>query len=124
NCLINDTFLAAHLSFPDYGNINNQLWAVEAALPAVLLVGLFAITRIYRNFFRNTTKAKRAIQMLMILSIISLTLMVTGKQNPRQEFSFLSIPLSIYFAIYFSSTNFNLLREILNLILLLTVLFF
>ncbi len=124
NYLINNTFLPSYLFFPDYGNINNQLWAIESALPAVMLVGIFAILRMYRNYFRNTTKSKRAIQMLLILSIISLVLMVTGKQNPRQEFAFLSIPLSVYFAFYFSNYSFTGLKEIIHLILLITVLFF
>jgi hypothetical protein len=124
NFLVNNTFLPFYLFFPDYGKINNQLWALESALPAVLLVALFAILRMYRNYFRNTTKSKRAIQMLTILTILSLVLMVTGKQNPRQEFTFLSIPLSIFFAFYFSNYSFNWLKEIINLILLLTVLFF
>ncbi len=124
NYLINNTFLPFYLFFPDYGNINNQWWALQSALPAVLLVGIFAILRMFKNFFRNTTKSKRAIQMLMILSIISLILMVTGKQNPRQEFTFLSIPLSIYFAFYFSNYSFNWLKEIIHLILIVTVLFF
>lgn len=124
NYLINNTFLPRYIFFPDYGNINTQGWALQSALPAVLLVGIFAILRMYKNYFRNTTKSKRAIQLLMILSIISLVLMVTGKQNPRQEFTFLSIPLSIYFAFYFSNYSFNWLKEIINLILLLSVLFF
>ncbi len=124
NYLLNNTFLPFYLFFPDYGNINDQLWAVQSALPAVLLVGIFAVTRMYRNFFRNTTKSKRAIQMLTILSIISLILVLTGKQNPKQEFSFLSIPLSIYFAFYFSNYSFNWLKEVINLILLISVLFF
>ncbi len=124
NYLINNTFLPRYIFFPDYGNIKTQGWALQSALPAVLLVGIFAILRMYKNYFRNTTKSKRAIQLLMILSIISLVLMVTGKQNPRQEFTFLSVPLAIYFAFYFSNYSFNWLKEIINLILLLSVLFF
>ena len=124
NYLINNTFLPGHIFFPDYGNINMQGWAVQSALPAVFVVGIFAILRMYKNYFRNTTKSKRAIQMLMILSVISLALMVTGKQNPRQEFTFLSIPLSIYFAFYFSNYTFSWQKEVINLILLITILFF
>lgn len=124
NYLINNTFLPGHIFFPDYGNINTQGWAIQSALPAVMVVGVFAILRMYKNYFRNTTKSKRAIQMLMILSIISIALMVTGKQNPRQEFTFLSIPLSIYFAFYFSNYTFNWQKEVINIILLITIFFF
>ncbi|MES2617110.1 MAG: DUF6427 family protein [Bacteroidota bacterium] len=124
NYLVNNTFLPFYLFFPDYGHISIQLWAIESALPAFFLVGVFAVIRMYKNYFRNTTKTKRAIQMLLILLILSLILMVTGIQNPRQEFTFVSIPLSIYLAFYFSNNHFNWLKESIHLILLLTILFF
>ncbi len=124
NFLINDTYLPFRLFYPDYGKINIQNWALISALPAFFMVGLFAVVRMYQNFFRNTTKAKRAIQMLLILLVISVILMITGKQNPRQEFSFVALPLAVYYSYYFSNFKFNLLKEIINLMLILTVLFF
>jgi len=38
NFLINDNFLPFYIFFPDYGNFNNQNWALYSALPSIVLV--------------------------------------------------------------------------------------
>jgi len=90
----------------------------------VIVVSLFAVLRMYQNYFRNTTKAKRTLQMFIILMLISVILMLTGKQNAKQEFSFIALPLSVYFSYYFSNYKFSLLKEIINMMLIAAIVFF
>ena len=124
NFLINDNFLPFHIFFPDYGNFNNQNWALYSALPSIALVGVLAFMRMYKNFFRNSTKQRRSIQFMLILLITSVILMMTGKQNARQEFSFVTIPLAFSFTFYFSNSKINVLKEIVNLLLIISILYF
>lgn len=124
NFLINGNFLPFHIFFPDYGSFNNQNWVLYSALPGIGLVAILAIIRMYRNFFRNSTKQRRSIQLMIILLITSLILMTTGKQNPRQEFSFVSIPLAFSFTFYFSNSKLNILKETVNVLLILSILYF
>lgn len=124
NYLINGNFLPFHIFFPDYGNFKTPYWALQSALPSIGLVGLLAIIRMYNNFYRNSTKQRRSIQYMVILLITSILLMTTGKQNPRQEFSFVTIPLAFSFSFYFSNSKFNLLKEIVNILLIMSILFF
>lgn len=124
NYLINGNFLPFHIFFPDYGNFNNQYWAMRSALPSIALVGILAVIRMYKNFYRNSTKQRRSIQFMIILLITSLILMTTGKQNPRQEFSFVAIPLAFSFTFYFSNSKLNVLKEIVNVLLILAILYF
>lgn len=124
NYLINSNFLPYHIFFPDYGNFNNQYWALKSALPSIGLVGLLAVFRMYRNFFRNSTKQRRSIQFMLILLVTSVILMITGKQNPKQEFSFVTIPLAFSFTFYFSNSKINILKEIVNMLLIIAILFF
>ncbi len=124
NFLVNDTFLPFKLFYPDYGKLHLEYWAVKSAIPMTIVVCVFAVMRMYQNFFRNTTKAKRTIQMLLILMLISIALILTGKQNAKQEFSFIALPLSIYYSYYFSNYKFSLLKEIVNIMLLAAIIFF
>ena len=124
NFLINDNFLPFHIFFPDYGNFNSQNWALYSALPSIALVGLLAFMRMYKNFFRNSTKQRRSIQFMLILLITSVILMMTGKQNARQEFSFVTIPLAFSFSFYFSNSKINVLKEIVNVLLIISILYF
>lgn len=124
NYLVNDNFLPFHIFFPDYGNINNQYWALKSALPSIGLVGILAVVRMYRNFFRNSTKQRRLIQFMIILLITSIILMITGKQNAKQEFSFVAIPLAFSFTFYFSNSRLNVLKELVNVLLIMAILFF
>ncbi|MFM6984078.1 MAG: DUF6427 family protein [Chitinophagaceae bacterium] len=124
NFLINDNFLPFYIFFPDYGNFNNQNWALYSALPSIGLVGILAFLRMYKNFFRNSTKQRRSIQFMLILLITSLILMMTGKQNARQEFSFVTIPLAFSFTFYFSNSKINVLKEIVNVLLIISILYF
>lgn len=124
NYLINGNFLPYHIFFPDYGNFNSQYWALKSALPSIGLVGVLAFIRMYKNFFRNSTKQRRSIQFMAILLITSIVLMITGKQNPRQEFAFVTIPLAFSFTFYFSNSKLNVLKEIVNVLLVISILFF
>ena len=124
NYLVNGNFLPFYLFFPDYGNFNNQFWALYSALPSIGLVGILAFFRMYRNFFRNSTKQRRFIQFMMIFLVTSLVLMTTGKQNPRQEFSFVTIPLAFSFTFYFANSKINILKEIVNMLLIISILYF
>lgn len=124
NYLINGNFLPFHIFFPDYGNFNNPNWALYSALPSVGLVGILAIMRMYKNFFRNSTKQRRFIQFMMILFLTSVILTVTGKQNPKQEFSFVTIPLAFSFTFYFANSRVNVLKEIVNMLLIISILYF
>ena len=124
NFLINGSFLPFYIFFPDYGNFNNQNWAFYSALPSIGLVGLLAFIRMYKNFFRNSTKQRRFIQFMMILLVTSVILMITGKQNPKQEFSFITIPLAFAFTFYFSNSKINMLKEIVNVLLIISILYF
>ncbi len=125
NYLINSSFLPFRMFYPDYGSLNtNQYWIFQTAIPAIMLVSLIAIFQIHKNFFRNSTNAKRTLQLLLVLLFVAILLIITGKQNFKQEFSFLSIPLSIYFAYYFTTRRINMLKEVINLLLLIAILFF
>ena len=124
NYLINNGFLPFHIFFPDYGNFNNPNWALYSALPGIGLIGLLAVIRMYRNFFRNSTKQRRFIQYMMLFLITSIILMSTGKQNARQEFSFLSLPLAYAFSFYFTNSKINWFKELLNLLLIASILYF
>lgn len=124
NYLINGSFLPFHIFFPDYGNFNSQNWALKSALPSIGLVGILAFIRMSKNFFRNSTKQRRFIQFMIILLFTSIILMVTGKQNPRQEFSFVTIPVAFAFTFYFSNSRINILKEIVNVMLILSILYF
>ncbi|MCC6818217.1 MAG: hypothetical protein IT245_04955 [Bacteroidia bacterium] len=124
NYLINGNFLPYYIFFPDYGHFNNQYWALQSALPSIGLVGILATIRMYNNFYRNSTKQRRSIQFMLILLITSVILMITGKQNPRQEFSFVAIPLAFSFSFYFSNSKINILKEIVNMLLIIAILFF
>lgn len=124
NYLINDNFLPSRLFFPDYGNFNSQNWALYSALPSIGLVGILAFIRMYKNFFRNSTKQRRFIQFMMIFLLMSVVLTITGKQNPRQEFSFVTIPLAFAFTFYFSNSKINVLKEIVNMLLIISILYF
>ncbi len=124
NYLVNDSFLPFYLFFPDYGNFNNQYWALYSSLPSIGLVGILAFFRMYRNFFRNSTKQRRFIQFMMIFLITTLVLATTGKQNPRQEFSFVTIPLAFSFTFYFSNNKINIFKEIVNILLITSILYF
>ncbi|HEY1045445.1 MAG TPA: DUF6427 family protein [Bacteroidia bacterium] len=124
NFLINDNFLPFHIFFPDYGNFNSQYWALNSALPSIGLVGVLAVIRMYKNFFRNSTKQRRLIQFMIILLITSVILMTTGKQNAKQEFSFVAIPLAFSFTFYFSNSKLNILKEVVNMLLIVSILFF
>jgi len=124
NFLINGNFLPFHIFFPDYGSFNNQNWVLYSALPGIGLVAILAIIRMYRNFFRNSTKQRRSIQLMIILLITSLILMTTGKQNPRQELSFVSIPLAFSFTFFFSTSKLTILNETVNVLLILSILYF
>lgn len=124
NFLINGNFLPFYIFFPDYGNFNNQNWALYSALPSIGLVGLLAFVRMYKNFFRNSTKQRRFIQFMMILLVTSVILMITGKQNPKQEFSFITIPLAFSFTFYFSNSKVNMLKEVVNVLLIVSILYF
>jgi hypothetical protein len=124
NYLINNNFLPFHIFFPDYGTFNNPNWALYSALPSIGLIGFLAVIRMYRNFFRNSTKQRRFIQYMMLFLITSTILMSTGKQNARQEFSFLSMPLAFAFSFYFTNSKINWLKELLNLLLIASILYF
>ncbi len=124
NYLINENFLPFHIFFPDYGNFKTPYWALYSALPSIGLVGILAVFRMYKNFFRNSTKQRRSIQLMIILLIISIILMSTGKQNPKMEFSFVAIPLAFSFTFYFSNSKLNVLKEIVNMLLIVAILYF
>lgn len=124
NYLINGNFLPFHIFFPDYGNFTTPNWALHSSLPTIGLVGILAIIRMYRNFFRNSTKQRRFIQFMIILLVTSLILAVTGKQNPKQEFSFIAVPLAFAFTFYFSNSKINVLKEIVNVMLIISILYF
>lgn len=124
NFLVNDTFLPFKLFYPDYGKLHIENWAIKSAIPMVVAVCIFAVMRMYQNFFRNTTKSKRTIQMLLILMLISIALILTGKQNAKQELSFIALPLSIYYSYYFSNYKLSWLKEIVNIMLLAAIVFF
>jgi hypothetical protein len=124
NYLINGNFLPIHIFFPDYGVFNSQYWALNSALPSIGLVAILAVSRMYKNFFRNSTKQRRSIQFMLILLIVSVVLMSTGIQNARQEFAFCSIPLAFYFSFYFSNSKINILKEIVNMLLIVAILYF
>lgn len=124
NYLVYDNFLPFRIFFPDYGNVASPMWALYSAIPILVMIGIFAFLRMFQNFFKNTTKSRRTIQLLVVILLVSLVLFITGKQNPRQEFSFVAFPLAIYFAFYFSSYRFKWLKEVINLILISSVLFF
>lgn len=124
NYLINNDFLPYYIFFPDYGKFNSQYWALYSALPSIGLVGVLAFIRMYKNFFRNSTKQRRSIQLMVILLITSIILMTTGKQNARQEFSFVTVPLAFAFTFYFSNSKINVLKEIVNMLLIIAILFY
>ena len=124
NFLINTKFLPYHIFFPDYGNINNQYWVFESALPGIAVVGVLAFIRMYKNFFRNSTKQRRLIQFMVILMLVSIIIMITGKQNPRQEFSFVTIPLAFMFSFYFANSKLNVFKEIVNMLLIIYILYY
>jgi hypothetical protein len=124
NYLINGKFLPFHIFFPDYGNFNSQNWALHSALPAIAVVGVMAFIRMYQNFFRNSTKQRRSIQFMVILMIVSVILIITGKQNPRQEFSFVTIPLAFAFSFYFANSKINIFKEIVNMLLIVVILYY
>lgn len=124
NYLINGNFLPFHIFFPDYGNINNQNWALHSALPGIALIGVLAFIRMYKNFFRNSTKQRRSIQFMVLLMVTAIILMITGKQNPKQEFSFITIPLAFTFSFYFANSKMNIFKEIINMLLIVYILFY
>lgn len=124
NYLINGNFLPFYIFFPDYGQFNSPNWALYSALPSIGIVAILSVLRMYRNFFRNSTKQRRFIQFMVIFLITSIILTVSGKQNPKQEFSFITIPLSFYFTFYFSNTRINVLKEIVNVMLVASILYF
>jgi hypothetical protein len=128
NYLINGNFLPFHIFFPDYGNIkyeNQALYSVlNSALPGIALVGILAFIRMYKNFFLNSTKQRRSIQFMVILLITGIILTLTGKQNPKQEFSFITIPLAFTFSFYFANSRINVFKEIVNVLLIVYILFY
>ncbi len=124
NYLINGKFLPFHIFFPDYGNFNSQNWVLHSAMPGIAVVGALAFIRMYRNFFRNSTKQRRSIQYMVILMLVAVILMITGKQNPKQEFSFVTIPLAFIFSFYFANSKLNYFKEIVNMMLIIYILYF
>lgn len=124
NYLINGNFLPYYIFFPDYGNFNNQNWVLYSALPMIGVIGILAILRMNKNYNLNSIKQRRSIFLMLITLVASGILMVTGKQNPRQEFSFVAIPLAYFFSFYFTNSRFNLFKEIVNFLLLGLIIFF
>ncbi len=124
NFLINGSFLPFHIFFPDYGNYQNQDWVFNSVIPLLAIISILGIVRLYQNFYRNTVKQKRSIQLMLIIFIATLILVFTGKQNTKQEFSFLAIPLAFFYTYYFSNSKINVFKEFLNLLLLVIVVFF
>jgi hypothetical protein len=124
NYLINGNFLPFYIFFPDYGNFNNQFWALYSALPMIGLIGLLAILRMNKNYNLNSIKQRRSILLMLITLFAAAILMATGKQNPRQEFSFVAIPLAYFFSFYFTNSRINFFKELVNLALLGLIIFF
>jgi hypothetical protein len=124
NYLINGNFLPYYIFFPDYGNFNNQNWVLYSALPMIGVIGILAILRMNKNYTLNSIKQRRSILLMIITLIASVILMVTGKQNPRQEFSFVAIPLAYFFSFYFTNSRINFFKELINLVLLGLIAFF
>lgn len=124
NYLVNGSYLPFHIFFPDYGQIGNPAWALRSALPGIGVVGILAFIRMYRNFFRNSTKQRRSIQYMVILLITGMVLILTGKQNPRQEFALVTIPLAFVFSFYFANSRINIWKEAVNVLLIVYILYF
>jgi len=124
NYLINDNFLPYQIFFPDYGNYQKFQWVFNSALPAIAIIAVLGFIRMYQNFYRNSVKQKRAIQLMILISIACIILVFTGKQNSKQEFSFLAIPLSYFFSFYFTNSKTNYFKEFLNILLLVIIVFF
>lgn len=124
NYLLNGNFLPFYIFFPDYGSFNNQFWALKSMLPFLGFIFVLAILRMNKNYFRNTIKQRRAIQLMVLTIVMCVVLMTTGKQNPKQEFSFVAFPLAFYFSYYFTNSRFNFLKELLNILLIAGIIFF
>jgi len=125
NYIVNGVFVPAYVSFPNFEIRNIAGYLMYSPLSIVFVITVMASLRVLRNFWRNTIKTRRIIQLLYVYLVLTGFLLFTGKEEPLQESVLLIVPLAIIMAHFFTTdTKLPLYKKVFHVLLLLSVIGF
>lgn len=105
NYIANGVFVPAYVSFPNFEVRNIVGYLLYSPLLLVFVLLILSSLRVLRNFWRNTIKTRRIIQLLYVYLVLTVFLLFTGNEEPLQESILMILPVAILSAHYFTTIN-------------------
>lgn len=125
NFIVNGEFLPAYFTFPTFNIQNLTQYMLLSPISLVLAIAVVATLRIVRNFWRNTIKTRRILQLLYIYLGLTLILTLSGKGDQLQESMLVALPISIILAHYFTvNGKLGWIRKSIHISILLLIIFY